>query len=115
MRRREEQPLSQFGPGIWHILSQRPATPVVVCWIEGGWGSYFSYYGGLPTKNKRMDWWRRIAVAIAEPRLLDPDILADHRTTRTYLMRKCLEARSLLGLEPLLEQEPLATTVEREA
>ena len=54
-------PLSQFGQGVWHILHERPDTPVVVCWIEGGWGCYFSYYNGPPTVNKRFDWWRRIA------------------------------------------------------
>jgi 1-acyl-sn-glycerol-3-phosphate acyltransferase len=101
MRRKEEIPLKMFGQGVWHILQQRPTTPVLVCWIEGGWGSYFSYFQGLPTKNKRLDFWRRIDVAVAPPRLLDASVLANHRATRHHLMQACLEARQYLGLEPL--------------
>jgi 1-acyl-sn-glycerol-3-phosphate acyltransferase len=37
MRRREEQPLRHFGQGVWHILKDRPQTPVVVCWIAWMW------------------------------------------------------------------------------
>jgi len=100
MRRKQETPLRLFGQGIWHILHQRPQTPVVVCWIEGGWGSYASYRGGPPTVNKRFDFWRPIAVAFSEPRILDAEILADQRMTRSYLVRACLDARRILGLEP---------------
>jgi 1-acyl-sn-glycerol-3-phosphate acyltransferase len=100
MRRREQQPLKQFGQGVWHILKERPETPVVVCWIEGGWGSYFSYFNGLPTKNKRFDWWRRIDVAVSPPQQLAAELLGDQRATRRYLMQACLEARRHLGLEP---------------
>jgi 1-acyl-sn-glycerol-3-phosphate acyltransferase len=101
MRRREQVPLKRFGQGIWHILAERPKTPVVVCWIEGNWGTYTSYRDGPPTVNKRMDFWRRIKVAVARPQLIDEAVLADHRETRNFLMRACLEARRLLGLEPL--------------
>jgi 1-acyl-sn-glycerol-3-phosphate acyltransferase len=101
MRRREEQPLKQFGQGVWHILNERPKTPVVVCWIEGNWGCYFSYWKGPPTVNKRMDFWRRIEVAVGEPQVLDEALLADQRATRNYLMQVCLEARKFLGMEPL--------------
>jgi 1-acyl-sn-glycerol-3-phosphate acyltransferase len=101
MRRKPDQSLRHFGQGIWRILSQRPDTPVVVCWIEGGWGSFASYAGGPPTKNKSVDWWRRIDIAIEPPQRLPADVLADQRATRTYLMRACLEARRWLGLEPL--------------
>jgi 1-acyl-sn-glycerol-3-phosphate acyltransferase len=101
MRRRENQPLKLFGQGVWHILHERPNTPVVVCWIEGGWGSYTSYWNGKPTANKRFDLWRRIDVAVSPPILLDEHLLKDHRATRTYLMRVCLEARRYLGFEPL--------------
>jgi len=101
MRRRESQPLRQFGQGIWHILSERPDTPVVVCWIEGGWGSFFSYFKGNPTTNKRMDFWRRIDVAVGPSRILSPELFQDHRATRAYLMRECLDTRRYLGLEPL--------------
>jgi 1-acyl-sn-glycerol-3-phosphate acyltransferase len=107
MRRSEERPLRQFGQGVWRILSKRPTTPVVVCWIEGGWGSYTSYAGGAPTVNKRFDFWRRIRIAIETPEVLDPALLEDARATRLHLMRVCLEARRHLGLEPLAKVEVL--------
>lgn len=101
LRRTEEVPLRMFGQGVWHILKDRPKTPVVVCWIEGGWGSYFSYFNGLPTKNKKFDVRHPIGIAIGEPQLLDVEILADQRKTRLYLMEQCLDMRKYLGLEPL--------------
>src|SRR5262249_31061853 len=101
MRRRDEAPLRQFGQGIRRILTRRPQTPVVVCWIEGGWGSYFSYKNGQPTVNKRMDWWRRIAIGVDRPCVLGPQVLADQRATRSFLMHACLEARRHLGRSPL--------------
>ena len=99
LRRKDEQFLRQFGQGIWRILADRPDVPVVTCWIEGGWGSYMSYKGGPPLKNKRPDFWRPITIAFAEPVKMDRTLLADHRATRTFLMRACLENRRLLGLE----------------
>src|SRR5262249_42667829 len=101
MRRREGQPLKLFGQGVWHILKERPKTPVIICWIEGNWGCYFSYWKGPPTVNKRLDCWRRIQVAVNEPLHIDEALLEDHRSTRTYLMRVCLETRKYLGLDPL--------------
>src|SRR5436305_15175684 len=82
MRRSEERPLRMFGQGVWHILRERPATPVVVCWIEGGWGSFFSYWGGPPTKNKRFDCLRPIRIAVGPPQTIDAEVLADPRRTR---------------------------------
>jgi 1-acyl-sn-glycerol-3-phosphate acyltransferase len=99
LRRKEELILRQFGQGVWHILRQMPETPVFVCWIQGGWGSYFSYYNGLPMKNKRMDWRRRIDIGLAEPMVLPAALLADQRATRSFLMRACLECRRFLGLD----------------
>ena len=99
LRRKEEVPLRQFGQGLWHILRAVPGTPVVAFWIEGGWGSYASYAGGRPMQGKGLDWWRPIDVAVAEPQVLNGDVMADHRTARRYLMRACLEARRHLGLE----------------
>jgi len=98
LRKHETPLLGPFGRGVWHILKEAPRTPVVVCWIEGGWGSFASYRGGPPMKNKRLDWRRPIDVAVAEPCLLDPAVLADHRTTRATLRRACLECRQWLGL-----------------
>jgi 1-acyl-sn-glycerol-3-phosphate acyltransferase len=99
LRRKEDQLLRPFGRGAWHVLKECPDTPVVVCWIEGGWRSWASYYNGPPMKNKPLDWWWRIDIAVAEPRVLDPALLADQRATRKYLWRACLECRRYLGLE----------------
>ena len=104
LRRREDQPIRLFGQGVWRILQELPDTPVLVCWIEGGWGSFTSYFNGLPLKGKRLDVARRIDIALDEPHPLDPAILADQQTTRQYLMRTCLECRRHLGL-PVLEGE----------
>jgi 1-acyl-sn-glycerol-3-phosphate acyltransferase len=104
LRRSEEVLLRPFGRGVWHILHTLPETPVSVCWIEGGWGSYFSYKGGAPTKNKRPDRGRPIDLAFSEPRPLDPAVLADHHTTRAWLRRSVLRCRAHLGLPvPSLE------------
>jgi 1-acyl-sn-glycerol-3-phosphate acyltransferase len=105
LRRKEQQPVRQFGQGVWHILKERPTTPVITCWIEGGWGSYFSYSGGPPMTNKRIDWWRRIDVAVQEPEVLDPNILDDQRGTRSFLQSRCIDARKYLGLAPLASAE----------
>jgi 1-acyl-sn-glycerol-3-phosphate acyltransferase/MFS family permease len=101
MKRRPEQSLRHFGQGVWRILRQRPQTPVVVCWIEGGWGSYTSYCGGPPAVNKQLDFRRLIQIALETPQPLDPALLANQQATRSYLMRACLNARRHLGLQPL--------------
>ena len=75
-----------------------PETPVVACWIEGGWGSYTSYFDGPPTVNKHPDWWRRVRVGMAPPRVLDAKLLSDQRAARAYLMQMCLDTREYLGL-----------------
>jgi len=101
LRRKEEQPIRRFGRGVWQILRDRPDTPVFAGWIDGNWGSYFSYKDGPPTKNKRFDFWRRIRVALTGPLTVDRKLLDDHMATRAYLMRKVSDARTPLGLEPL--------------
>jgi 1-acyl-sn-glycerol-3-phosphate acyltransferase len=106
VRRKEEVLLRPFGQGVWRILEARPQTPVVVCWIEGNWGSFFSYFNGPPMRNKRLDWWRRIDIVFTEPRVLSADVLADQRATRTSLWRACLEARGILGLPVPTQPEP---------
>jgi 1-acyl-sn-glycerol-3-phosphate acyltransferase len=100
LRHDEERPLRPFGQGVWHVLREAPETPVAVCWIEGGWGSFASYKGGKPFKNKRLDWRRPIDVAVAEPRPLDPAVLADQRATRDHLRQACAACRAHLGLPP---------------
>jgi 1-acyl-sn-glycerol-3-phosphate acyltransferase len=107
LRKSEERPLRRFGQGVYHILSQLPHTPVVVCWIEGNWQSFFSYYQGPPTKNKPLDFRRRIRIAVSEPMVLEPALLADHKTTRAFLEQRCRELRGVLGLEvPKPDKEP---------
>jgi 1-acyl-sn-glycerol-3-phosphate acyltransferase len=106
MRRTDEQLLRPFGQGIWHILRALPDTPVVVFWIEGGWGSWTSYRNGPPMKNKKRDFWRRVVIAVEEPQVLPTEALADHRSTRHYLMRACLEARRHLGLPVPADEAP---------
>jgi 1-acyl-sn-glycerol-3-phosphate acyltransferase len=111
IRRKEEELIHHFGQGVWRILRHRPHTPVLVCWIEGGWKSYTSYFNGPPTVNKRPDWRRRIDVVVTEPRVLDAALLNDQRATRSYLMQACVDARRYLGLgtpvqAPLPQEEP---------
>jgi 1-acyl-sn-glycerol-3-phosphate acyltransferase len=115
MKRRPEQSLRHFGQGVWRILRQRPGTPVVVCWIEGGWGSYTSYCGGPPAVNKHLDCRRLIQIAVETPEHLDPGLLANHQATRNHLMRACLEARRHLGLQPLSPQLSVAEQDQSEA
>jgi 1-acyl-sn-glycerol-3-phosphate acyltransferase len=106
LRKHDRPTVRQFGRGVWHILHDRPTTPVVVCWIEGGFGSFTSYYRGKPATNKRPDFWRPIRVAVATPQVVDPAVLADMRATRRYLMEQCVQARTLLGLPAgTLEEE----------
>jgi 1-acyl-sn-glycerol-3-phosphate acyltransferase len=115
MRRKEELPLKMFGQGVWHIIRERPEVPVVVCWIEGGWGSYFSYFHGPPTKNKKWDIAHPLGIAVGEPELLSEEILADHRTTRLHLMEKCGQMRKHLGLDPIVMQQVEVDASEPEA
>jgi 1-acyl-sn-glycerol-3-phosphate acyltransferase len=99
LRRRAEIPLQHFGQGVWRILQDRPQTIIVPCWIEGGWGSYTSYYLGPPTRHKRMDWFRPITVVMGEPERVPTEVLMQHQTTRKYLEERVLALRSHLPPE----------------
>ncbi len=101
LRRTEEKPLRRFGQGIWQIVRARPGTPVYAAWIEGGWGSYCSYFGGKPTQNKKPDRRRPIGVGVAAPVVIDPATLANHLPTRLALMNRVADARTHLGLPAL--------------
>jgi 1-acyl-sn-glycerol-3-phosphate acyltransferase len=101
LRRKDDVPLRRFGRGVWQILADRPQTPVFACWIEGAWGSYFSYKSGPPTKGKRFDFWRSIRIGVIGPVTVDAATLKDHMATRTFLMRQVSEARRPLGLDPV--------------
>ncbi|QEL18040.1 lysophospholipid acyltransferase family protein [Limnoglobus roseus] len=105
LRRKEEIPLRRFGRGVWEILKSRPQTPVVAGWIEGGWGSYASYWNGPPTKNKKNEFRRPITVGLAPAQCVTPEILQHHLQTRLTLMNQVSQARLQLGLPPLPEFE----------
>jgi 1-acyl-sn-glycerol-3-phosphate acyltransferase len=98
LRSREDVLLRPFGQGVWHILREAPETVVVPFWIEGGWGSWSSYFKGPPMKNKRFDLWRPINIGIGEPAPLPQEVLKDHRSTREYLHAACLACREYVGL-----------------
>jgi 1-acyl-sn-glycerol-3-phosphate acyltransferase len=98
LRRKEERLLRRFGQGIYQMLREKPNTPVIACWIEGGWGSYFSFCNGPPMKNKKLDFRRPIGIGVSEPQVLDLEMLFDPVKTRKHLMQACLNARYYLGL-----------------
>lgn len=101
LRRKEEVPLKRFGQGVWKILDARPATPVVPVWIEGTWGSFFSWKGGPPMKGKRLHLRRPITVCVGEPLVVPPEVLKNRMGTRLYLMQAVADARLHAGLPPL--------------
>ncbi len=109
LRRKEEIPLRRFGRGVWEILKARPQTPVVAGWIEGGWGSYASYFNGPPTKNKTQEGRRPITVGLTPPGYVSSDVLQHHLQTRLTLMNRVSAAREQLGLSRLGEFEWKAT------
>jgi 1-acyl-sn-glycerol-3-phosphate acyltransferase len=113
LRRKEERILRRFGQGIYQMLREKPNTPVIVCWIEGGWGSYMSFFNGPPTKNKKIDFRRPIGIGISQPMVIDLDLLLDPVKTRRQLMEACLNARSYLGL-PVPELTAFADDAEEE-
>lgn len=109
MRREEDELLKHFGQGVWHILKERPGTPIVPIWIEGGWGSFASYCGGTPPavkKGKWFDWNRRITLVLGEPIVIDPPLLVEHQSTRRYLMDCVLSLRKFLPKQKMLTHTP---------
>ncbi len=101
LRRKEEIPLRRFGRGVYELLKARPDTPVIAAWVEGGWGSWCSWKDGPPTKNKRMDFRRRIDVGFGPAFKVPAEQLENHWPARVFLMNAVSAARSELGLEPL--------------
>jgi 1-acyl-sn-glycerol-3-phosphate acyltransferase len=100
LRRKEEQPIRRFAQGVYRILSAVPDTVVIPCWIETSWGSYLSFKGGPPTRNKKFDVWYKIAYAVGEPAVLSRELLDDQIATRRHLMEMVVNSRSYLGLSP---------------
>ena len=87
-----------------------------MCWIEGGWGSYVSYFNGPPAKNKPFDIAHPISISIGKPHIVDPEILKDDLKTRFYLMEECGQLRKYLGLSAIeLQQMERVTETEQEA
>ncbi|MCS7015548.1 MAG: 1-acyl-sn-glycerol-3-phosphate acyltransferase [Gemmatales bacterium] len=107
LRREEHRLLAHFQRGIWLLLQKRPETQVVPCWIEGNWGSFFSWRGGPPMKGKLFDWGRTITIVIGEPLVVSSEALADHRTTRRFLEQTVLSLRQVLD-NPDKTSPPLA-------
>lgn len=103
LRRDEVPELGYFSQGLWRVLSERPATPVVTCWIEGGWGSYLSYKNGPPGKNKKLDWFRPIQIVVAEPEVLSADLLSTQQATRQHLTNKVANLRAQIAGQAALQ------------
>ncbi|MFO0852348.1 MAG: lysophospholipid acyltransferase family protein [Gemmataceae bacterium] len=101
LRRSEDRPLRRFGQGVWQILQARPDTPVIACWVEGTWGSFFSHFNGPPTRNKRFHLRRPVRVGVLEPRTVPAEVLGDPLRARAFLANWVLEARRPLGLPDL--------------
>lgn len=101
LRRREEIPIRRFGQGAFQILKAAPNTPLIACWIEGGWGSYTSYKNGPPGKGKKFDIRRKITIGVCAPEVLPAELLDDQHAVRNYLLQKVVEARSFLHLPPI--------------
>jgi 1-acyl-sn-glycerol-3-phosphate acyltransferase len=96
VRRKVHEELRRFAQGAWRVLKERPATPVVACWIEGGWGSWTSFWNGPPMKGKPIDFRRPITIYVAPPVVLDAETLADRHATREKLQQMVLDARAQL-------------------
>lgn len=103
MRRREDEILKRFGQGVWHILKERPMTPVVPIWIEGNWGSFVSHAGGRPPMQGKTIWNdfnRKITIVLGEPIHVPDTVLQEHQSTRQYLMDLVLGLRRFLPRDP---------------
>jgi 1-acyl-sn-glycerol-3-phosphate acyltransferase len=112
LRRSEHINLRALGRGVWQILHELPDTPVSICWVEGSWGSYFSFKNGPPGQGKPFDRFRPIDIAFTEPRPLDPGLLGDHLATRAWLRQAVLNSRGYLDLPVLPAEEESAAKVD---
>jgi 1-acyl-sn-glycerol-3-phosphate acyltransferase len=97
--RRKEEPLRRFAQGAWRVLRDRPTTPVVACWIEGGWGSWPSFKDGPPFKGWP-DFRRPIDIYASAPVVLDAETLADQHKMREVLRQMVLDAQQQLNPPP---------------
>jgi len=100
LRRKEDQPIRRFAQGIYRILSAVPDAVVIPCWIETSWGSYLSYKGGPPTKNKKFDVWYKVVYAVGDPLVVPRELLEDQIATRRHFMELVANTRAYLDLPP---------------
>lgn len=106
LRRKEQIPIRRFGQGAFQILKAEPTTPVIACWVEGGWGSITSFKNGPPGKGKPFDFLKCIRIGVCVPEVLPPELLNDQHATRAYLQQKVVDARGYLDLPPIVPPEP---------
>jgi 1-acyl-sn-glycerol-3-phosphate acyltransferase len=92
VRRKADEGVRRFAQGAWRILRERPTTPVVACWIEGGWGTWTSFAKGRPFKGWP-DFRRRINIGVAAPVVLDAETLGDQHKTRELLREMVIDAK----------------------
>jgi 1-acyl-sn-glycerol-3-phosphate acyltransferase len=111
LRRKESMPIRRFGQGAYQILKAAPETPLVACWVEGGWGSIWSFKDAPPFKGKPIDFFRRIDIGVCMPEVLPAEMLDDQHAVRSYMMHKVAEARSYLKL-PAITVPDFATNEE---
>jgi 1-acyl-sn-glycerol-3-phosphate acyltransferase len=105
LRRKVDVELRRFAQGVWRILLAAPNTPVMACWIEGAWGTKYSWRNGPPGKNKHMDFRTLIRVGFTSPEIVPAQVMSDSMATRIYLMNQVSNARTHVELEPLAQFE----------
>ena len=59
--------LRQFGRGVWQILSGTAGDAGDRLLIEGGWGSFTSYFSRSADEEQTLDGWRPITIGLSEP------------------------------------------------
>lgn len=97
VRRNADEEIRRFAQGPWRILTERPTTPVLACWIEGSWGSWSSFVNGSPFQPNRLDFRRPIDIGVAAPVVLDAATLSDRERTRETLKQMVLGARAYIA------------------
>ena len=91
VRRKEEDTIRRFAGGVADSLLSA-GDPVVARWIEGGWGSWSSFWNGPPFKGKRIDIRRPINIGVSGAVVLDKETLADQHRTRALLREMVIDA-----------------------
>lgn len=97
VRRNADEEIRRFAQGPWRILTERPTTPVLACWIEGGWGSWSSFANGSPFQLNRLDFRQPIDIGVSAPVVLDTETLSDRERAREILKQMVLGARAYVA------------------